>query len=159
MKLRRRDQLLAQIGRRIDQKPVIAIGADRNRSLGAPEFGMFGSRRQANRTSAIPLRNTTTGRGAQDDDAKHDPSPGDSRYFEGGRHHDHDPMIGNVSRLEVHLKVKRKAVALAYLRAAHAYMLISMPTGTSTIFGVFQAIWALSFSTFSAGRTPPSPIN
>jgi hypothetical protein len=27
------------------------------------------------------------------------------------------------------------------LRAAHAYMLISMPTGTSTILGVFQAIW------------------
>jgi hypothetical protein len=27
-----------------------------------------------------------------------------------------------------------------YLRAAHAYMLISMPTGTSTIFGAFQAI-------------------
>jgi hypothetical protein len=28
-----------------------------------------------------------------------------------------------------------------YLRAAQAYMLISMPTGTSTIFGVFQVIW------------------
>jgi hypothetical protein len=27
-----------------------------------------------------------------------------------------------------------------YLRAAQAYMLISMPTGTSTIFGVFQDI-------------------
>jgi hypothetical protein len=26
------------------------------------------------------------------------------------------------------------------LRAAQAYMLISMPTGTSTIFGFFQAI-------------------
>jgi hypothetical protein len=35
-------------------------------------------------------------------------------------------------------------MATAYLRAAHAYMLISMPTGTSTIFGVFHAIW-LSF--------------
>jgi hypothetical protein len=34
-----------------------------------------------------------------------------------------------------------KAVAAAYLRAAQAYILISMPTGTSTIFGVFQAIW------------------
>jgi hypothetical protein len=31
-----------------------------------------------------------------------------------------------------------------YLRAAQAYMLISMPTGTSTIFGAFQAI-VLSF--------------
>jgi hypothetical protein len=39
--------------------------------------------------------------------------------------------------------VKDEAVAAAYLRAAQAYMLISMPTGTSTIFGVFQAILAL----------------
>jgi hypothetical protein len=38
---------------------------------------------------------------------------------------------------------KREIIAPAYLRAAHAYMLISMPTGTSTIFGVFQAILAL----------------
>jgi hypothetical protein len=38
-----------------------------------------------------------------------------------------------------------EGVATAYLRAAHAYMLISMPTGTSMIFGVFQAILALSF--------------
>ena len=39
--------------------------------------------------------------------------------------------------------VKREANATAYLRAAHAYMLISMPTDTSTILGVFQAILAL----------------
>ena len=76
MKLRGRDQLLAQIGRGIDQEPVLAVGADRNRSLGASEFGMLVPRCPANRTSAIPLRNTTTCRGAQDDDAKHDPSPG-----------------------------------------------------------------------------------
>jgi hypothetical protein len=38
---------------------------------------------------------------------------------------------------------KNETVAAAYLRAAHAYMLISMPTGTSTIFGDFQAILAL----------------
>jgi hypothetical protein len=38
--------------------------------------------------------------------------------------------------------VKYGAVANGYLRAAQAYMLISMPTGTSTIFGVFQAISA-----------------
>ena len=31
--------------------------------------------------------------------------------------------------------------AAAYLRVAHIYMLISMPTDTSTIFGAFQAIW------------------
>src|ERR1700688_4745412 len=79
MKLRCRDQLLAQIGRGIDQIPVIAVGADRDRSLRTPEFGMFGSRQPANRTSTIPLWNPATGRGAQDDDAKHDPSPGDSK--------------------------------------------------------------------------------
>jgi hypothetical protein len=28
-----------------------------------------------------------------------------------------------------------------YLRVAHMYMLISIPTVTSTIFGAFQAIW------------------
>jgi len=39
--------------------------------------------------------------------------------------------------------VEREAIETAYLRAAHAYILISMPTGTSTIFGVFQAILAL----------------
>jgi hypothetical protein len=38
---------------------------------------------------------------------------------------------------------RRKFVARAYLRAAQAYMLISMPTGTSTILGAFQAILAL----------------
>src|SRR6266850_5901357 len=32
--------------------------------------------------------------------------------------------------------------AAAYLRVAHIYMLISMPTETSTIFGAFQAIGA-----------------
>jgi len=31
----------------------------------------------------------------------------------------------------------------AYLRAAQAYMLISMPTDTSAIFGAFQAILSL----------------
>src|SRR5258708_5639606 len=76
MKLWRRDQLLAQIWRRIDEIPVRIIGADRNRSLGALVLGI-GPRGSANRTSAIPLRDTTTCRGAQDDDAKHDPSPGD----------------------------------------------------------------------------------
>jgi hypothetical protein len=42
---------------------------------------------------------------------------------------------------KVHLELNDADAA--YLRAAHAYMLISMPTGTSTIFGVFQAIFAL----------------
>jgi hypothetical protein len=38
---------------------------------------------------------------------------------------------------------KREAFAGRYFRAAQAYMLISIPTGTSTIFGVFHAILAL----------------
>ena len=74
MQLRRRNKLLAQVGRGVDEKPVLAVGADRDRALGARKFRIFASRCPANRTSAIPLRNTTTCRGAQDDDAKHDPS-------------------------------------------------------------------------------------
>jgi hypothetical protein len=50
------------------------------------------------------------------------------------------PRSGNSSQPAIHLRGKYGAVAFAYLRAAQAYMLISMPTGTSTIFGVFQAI-------------------
>jgi hypothetical protein len=34
-------------------------------------------------------------------------------------------------------------ITAAYLRAAQAYILISMPTDTSTILGVFHAIMAL----------------
>jgi len=44
--------------------------------------------------------------------------------------------------LAIHLD-QNEAIAAAYLRAAQAYILISMPTGTSTIFGAFQAILAL----------------
>jgi hypothetical protein len=44
----------------------------------------------------------------------------------------------------------------AYLRVALTYMLISMPHGTSTIFGAFQAILALSLY---RDETPPSPLN
>ena len=46
--------------------------------------------------------------------------------------------------------------SLSYLRAAQAYMLISMPTDTSTIFGVFLAVHSglLAFgATFAPGRT------
>jgi hypothetical protein len=45
---------------------------------------------------------------------------------------------------KVHLNLREcETVADNYLRAALAYMLISMPQGTSTIFGAFQAILAL----------------
>jgi hypothetical protein len=52
-----------------------------------------------------------------------------------------------------------------YLRAAQAYMLISMPTGTSTIFGAFQAIsisfglrrtFASSEVNYRAGKSSPA---
>ncbi len=40
-------------------------------------------------------------------------------------------------------RYQSRADCFVYLRAAQAYMLISMPTGTSTIVGVFQVIWGL----------------
>ena len=53
-------------------------------------------------------------------------------------------MSGTCHGPEVHLRKKNvKQSPADYLRAAQAYMLISMPTGTSTIFGAFQAILAL----------------
>src|SRR6202043_1437043 len=107
-----RDQLLAHVGRCIDEIPVRVISADRNRSLGAL-LRPVTSRGLANRTSAIPLRNTATCRGAQDDDAKHDPSPGDCKArFQSFRIPKAskvdtgmvtNPRSGSWSRLEVHL--------------------------------------------------------
>jgi hypothetical protein len=63
--------------------------------------------------------------------------------FEVDTLHLHDPARDRATP-EVHL-VSRVKLWRPYLRAAHAYMLISMPTGTSTIFGVFQAILAFLF--------------
>jgi hypothetical protein len=58
--------------------------------------------------------------------------------------------MGNVSGPEVHLR-EIEMRCRAYLRVAHIYMLISMPTDTSTIFGAFQAIWlSLCYRTDSA---------
>jgi hypothetical protein len=67
--------LLAQIGRGIDQKPVVPVGTDCDGGLGALKFSVPGSRGLTHLAAAIPLRDATTCRGAQDDDAKHDPSP------------------------------------------------------------------------------------
>jgi len=51
---------------------------------------------------------------------------------------------GNAPRPDVHPASHDVDVTPGiYLRAAQAYMLISMPTGTSTIFGAFQAIVSL----------------
>jgi hypothetical protein len=48
---------------------------------------------------------------------------------------------------------RRTQLRHAYLRVALTYMLISMPHGTSTIFGVFQAILALHIR--EIGRVRP----
>src|SRR3954449_3705715 len=74
MQLRRGDQLLAQIGRSVNQQPVFAIGADRNRCLSA--LNPTVACRPADRATAIPLWNAAACRGSQNDDAKHDSSPG-----------------------------------------------------------------------------------
>ena len=64
--------------------------------------------------------------------------------FKGGRGVKVTPSQARHSRQST--LFEKDAFAAAYLRAAQAYMLISMPTGTSTIFGAFQAILALHFN-------------
>lgn len=56
--------------------------------------------------------------------------------------------------------VEAAAGRQSYLRAAQAYMLISMPTGTSTIFGAFQAIRGLPkvLSATSRGAKPRAAL-
>jgi len=76
VKLFRCDQLLAQVGGGVDEKPVFAIGAEGDRRLRALKFGRLVSGGPANPAAAIPLRYATARRSAKDDDAKHDPSPG-----------------------------------------------------------------------------------
>jgi hypothetical protein len=56
------------------------------------------------------------------------------------------PIVANRKRNVCHgsrqlLPEPGRSFWCSYLRTAQAYMLISMPTGTSTIFGVFQVIW------------------
>lgn len=58
MQLRRRDQLLAQIGGGVDEKPVHAVAGKRDRGLCADQSRIGGPCLPADRTSAIPLRNT-----------------------------------------------------------------------------------------------------
>jgi hypothetical protein len=74
---------------------MLTIGADGDRRLGALKFGIA-SRYLANLTSAIPLRNAATCRGAQDDDAKHFSSPGEGS-LEGGHQRSRDPASDRVT--------------------------------------------------------------
>jgi hypothetical protein len=49
-------------------------------------------------------------------------------------------LTGRLPRLDARIAGRAGPIASDYLRAAQAYMLISMPTGTSTILGAFQVI-------------------
>ena len=69
VKLRCRDNLLAQIRRGVDQKPVFAVGADRNRGLGRLQFRLRTAGRATDLAITIPLRNTTARRSPENDDA------------------------------------------------------------------------------------------
>src|SRR5215472_11513640 len=149
MKLWGCDQLLAQVGGGVDEVPVIAVGADRNRGLRAAKFGMLAPGRPAHLAAAIPLRYAAAGGCAQDDDAKHDPSP-ENKKRENSSPNATKVNTGPDMPLAQDTSPRRstcveiREVSLAdYLRVALTYMLISMPHGTSTIFGAFQAILAL----------------
>jgi hypothetical protein len=52
------------------------------------------------------------------------------------------PGAPSPARWQDRLSSRANRPDAAYFRAAQAYMLISMPTGTSTIFGAFQVIRA-----------------
>jgi hypothetical protein len=152
------------------------IGADRQRRLGALKLGMLASCGLAHPTAAIPLRNATTCCGAQDDDAQHDPSPGrlaneflsvlgfpGSRIAGARLFPETSKVDASINRVPFQERVdpaihldQNKAIAPAYLRAAQAYILISMPTDTSTIFGAFQAILALLGSNRTNSALPIS---
>jgi hypothetical protein len=62
------------------------------------------------------------------------------------------PPLGTSDARKSSYSFEAKTVASAYLRVAHIYMLISIPTDTSTIFGAFQAIELslIETGTFSA---------
>src|SRR5207245_7083654 len=95
----------------------------------------------------------------QDDDAKHDPSLLEVRSFAGcssKRFEKPKRFKGGHRRTRLHRRERvtpgsppasNVEFAVRYLRAAHAYMLISMPTGTSTILGDFVAHLESFFST------------
>src|SRR3954471_17139939 len=76
MQLRPGIQLLAEVGGGVDQEPVLAVAAEGDRGLGSLELLAVFTGRPAALAAAIPLRHSAAGCGAQDDDAKHDPSPG-----------------------------------------------------------------------------------
>jgi hypothetical protein len=103
---------------------------------------MIETSRRAARRDRSSLQNTAAGRG-QADDAKRQPGGLDQRskkFSEVAAETANGSRIGSIVTTCGSTSVECGAVANAYLRAAQAYMLISMPTGTSMIFGVLQVI-------------------
>nr|BCE68302.1 hypothetical protein XF6B_71010 [Bradyrhizobium diazoefficiens] len=55
---------------------MLTVAAEGDRGLGSQELIADGTGRAATFAATIPLRHSAASPGAQDDDAKHDPSPG-----------------------------------------------------------------------------------
>jgi len=75
MQLRRIGDLLSQVRRGVDQKPVAVICTDGNAGLSALQFGPLTPGRPAHLATAIPLRNTTTCCSSENDDTQHEIAP------------------------------------------------------------------------------------
>ena len=67
--------LLAQIGRGVDQKPVLAVGTDGDRSLVAADIELARARITAVVAAAIPLRHAAACRGTEYEDFSHSGKP------------------------------------------------------------------------------------
>jgi hypothetical protein len=99
--------------------------------------------RLAERKIAIPFRNTAAAHGQAERRKTvvcREPKSASQKFSEVAADVANGLRIGSIVTTGWSTSVECGAVANAYLRAAQAYMLISMPTGTSMIFGVFQVI-------------------
>ena len=73
---RRGKDLLAQVGRGVEQHPALVVGRNRERALGAPaRRGILPPGTCSDRAGAVPLRIAAARRRAQDDDSHACPSP------------------------------------------------------------------------------------
>ena len=122
-----------------DQTPVDAINADSDRGLAVggdrPAFTSTDTRGAA----TIRLGNAASRCSCGNDHAKHGTNAGADGSIDikkGGRTvADRTSLSEQTTNLP---PFQSWHAADGYFRTAHAYMLISRPAGTSTIFGVFQ---------------------
>ena len=71
MQARRRDDLLAQIRRRIEKQPALAVGADRERGLAARLDALIAAPgKLTDRAEAIPLGKAAARRRTEDENAQ-----------------------------------------------------------------------------------------